>query len=256
MSIERPSRAKLALELRSVPELLAFFLAAPALWSMLPRGKGRPILVLPGFMANDSSTGPLRAFLRALGHRPVGWGLGSNIGPTDRILEGMIDLLDRLDRLDGPVDVIGWSLGGIYAREMARLAPDTVRQAITLGSPFQISDSSESNVGPVFHALAGTHSSHIMMPRIADHAREDIAVPTTSVYSRTDGVVRWKHCLDPQQPLSENIEVRGSHCGLGHNPAALMVIADRLAHVTGEWMPYLPPNAARHLFPEPETLVH
>ncbi len=252
---QRPSRVRMALELRALPELWGFIAAAPALWSMLPRGKGRPVLVLPGFMAGDSSTRPLRILLRALGHNAVGWGLGSNIGPTANILEGMIELLDRLDREDGPVDVIGWSLGGIYGREMARLAPGAVRQVITLGSPFQISDSNESNVGPMFRALARTHSDQIMMPRIADHAREQIAVPTTSVYSRTDGIVRWSHCLDPDQPFSENIEVRGSHCGLGHNPAAVMVIADRLAHVTGQWKPYAPPAAARNLFPDPVDYV-
>lgn len=251
----RPSRIRMALELRSVPEFMGFFMSAPALWSMLPRGKGRPVLVLPGFMAGDSSTKPLRTLLRALGHNAVGWGLGSNIGPTPKILDGMIALLDKLDKDDGPVDLIGWSLGGIYAREMARLAPEAVRQVITLGSPFQISDSSESNVGPMFHALQRAHSDQIIMPRIADHAREQIPVPTTAVYSRSDGIVRWKHCIDPSQPQSENIEVRGSHCGLGHNPAAVMVIADRLAHVTGQWHPYVPPAAARRLFPEPVDYV-
>jgi len=252
---QRPSRLRMALEMRAMPELFGFFASAPALWSMLPRGKGRPVLVLPGFMAGDTSTRPLRMLLRALGHDAVGWGLGTNIGPTTAILDGMIDRLDRLDQQDGPVDIVGWSLGGIYGREMARLAPRAVRQVITLGSPFQISDSSESNVGPMFHALQRAHSNQIMMPRIADHAREQVPVPTTSVYSRTDGVVRWKHCLDPTQPLSENIEVRGSHCGLGHNPSAVMVIADRLAHVTGQWTPYSPPAAARSLFPEPVDYV-
>jgi len=252
---QRPARLRMALELRAMPELLGFFAAAPALWSILPRGKGRPVLVLPGFMAGDTSTRPLRLLLRALGHNAVGWGLGTNIGPTTTILDGMINRLDDLDQQDGPVDIVGWSLGGIYGREMARLAPGAVRQVITLGSPFQISDSSESNVGPMFHALERAHSDKIMMPRIADHAREDIPVPTTSIYSRTDGVVRWKHCLDPAQPLSENIEVRGSHCGLGHNPAAVMVIADRLAHVTGRWQPFAPPTAARNLFPEPVDYV-
>ncbi len=252
---QRPSRLRVALELRAMPELMGFFASAPALWSMLPRGKGRPVLVMPGFMAGDASTRPLRTLLRALGHNAVGWELGSNLGPTNGILEGMIDLLDRLDKEDGPVDIIGWSLGGIYGREMARLAPSAVRQVITLGSPFQISDSSESNVGPMFHALQRAHSDQIMVPRIADHAREAIPVPTTSVYSRSDGIVRWKQCLDPQQPLSENIEVRGSHCGLGHNPAAVMVIADRLAHVTGQWQPYTPPAAAQGLFPEPVHYV-
>jgi len=241
----------MALELRSVPELIGFFASAPALWSMLPRGKGRPVLVLPGFMAGDSSTRPLRTLLRALGHNAVGWGLGSNIGPSTKILDGMIELLDHLNQEDGPVDVIGWSLGGIYGREMARLAPEAVRQVITLGSPFQISDSSESNVGPMFHALTKAHSDQIVMPRMPDHAREQIPVPTTAIYSRTDGIVRWKHCIDPAQPLSENIEVRGSHCGLGHNPAAVMVIADRLAHVTGQWKPFVPRSATRGLFPQP-----
>ncbi len=241
------------LEVRALAELGTFVAIAPVLARVLPRGVGRPVLVLPGFLADDASTKPMRVLLRSLGHDAHGWGLGRNIGPTDEILDGLMHLLDDHSRKDGPIDVVGWSLGGLYAREMARLAPSAVRQVITLGSPFQIVGEQDSNVGAAFNSFKEFHSDRVMTPRIPSWAREPIPVSATSIYTRGDGIVKWDHCLNRDFPHTENVEVRGSHCGLGHNPAAMVVVADRLAQQGSRWCPFEPPAALRGLFPNAEV---
>ena len=241
------------LEVRALAELGTFVAIAPVLSRVLPRGVGRPVLVLPGFLGDDPSTKPLRVLLRSLGHDAVGWGLGRNIGPTDEILDGLVRLLDDLDDKNGPIDLVGWSLGGLYAREMARLAPEMIRQVITLGSPFQIVGEQDSNVSAAFSSFKEFHSDRVTKPRIPSWARDPIPVSATSIYTRGDGIVRWDHCLNRDFPHTENVEVRGSHCGLGHNPAAIVVVADRLAQEGSQWQPFKPPAALRGLFPNAEV---
>ncbi len=233
-------------------ELGTFVAIAPVLARVLPRGVGRPVLVLPGFLGDDPSTKPMRMLLRSLGHDAHGWGLGRNIGPTDEILDGLFDLLEDKAQ-DGPVDLVGWSLGGLYAREMARLAPSAVRQVITLGSPFQIVGRQDSNVSTAFGAFEEFHSDRVMIPRIPSWARDPIPVAATSIYTRGDGIVQWDQCLNRDFPHTENVEVRGSHCGLGHNPAAMVVVADRLAQQGSDWQPFKPPAALQALFPAAEV---
>ena len=252
---QRPHPLLALLEVRAAPELGFFAATAPAMAALLPRANvDRHVLVLPGFMAGDSSTAPLRRLLGTLGYQTHGWGLGRNIGPTAEIVEGLVHLIERLDREKGPIDVIGWSLGGLFAREIARLAPATVRQVITLGSPFQTTGPDESNASAAFTALRSRHSDDIMIPRIPSWAREPMEVPTTSVYTKGDGIVSWHQCLNRDLPETENVEVYGSHCGLGHNPAATFVIADRLAQANDDWTPFRPPRPMRSFFPNADVL--
>ena len=246
------------LEVRALAELGTFVAIAPVLARVLPRGVGRPVLVLPGFLGDDPSTKPMRVLLRSLGHDAVGWGLGRNIGPTDEILDGLMQLLEDLNTEghntnNGQIDVVGWSLGGLYAREMARLAPSAIRQVITLGSPFQIVGEQDSNVSAAFSSFSEFHSDRVAKPRIPSWAREPIPVAATSIYTRGDGIVKWDQCLNRDFPHTENVEVRGSHCGLGHNPAAIIVVADRLAQQGSQWHPFKPPAALRGLFPASEV---
>jgi pimeloyl-ACP methyl ester carboxylesterase len=218
-----------------------------ALGAMLPllrrasRGDGHGVLVFPGFMASDNSTRTLRWYLRDLGYHAHGWRLGVNIGPTDRILDGMSTRIESLHEYhEGPVSLIGWSLGGVYAREMARQYPDAVRQVITLGSPFAIEDRETSNAGPLYNMLATFHSPRVDSLREPELERIPVPVPTTAIYTKGDGIVPWRACVDDPsaRPDVENVRVIGSHCGLGHNPRALAVIADRLAQPAGGWKPY------------------
>ncbi len=247
-NISAPPIWMTALEYRAIPERVQMSGLLPLL-RRLPKGDGHPALVLPGFTAGDQSTEPLRRLLRDLGYRTYGWGLGTNVGPTQRILDGLFARLERAHARTGePVSIIGWSLGGIYARELARARPDLVRQVITLGSPIQMIDNDASSASRVWDMLSKYHAAGFdRSAREAD--RPHLTVPTTSIYSRTDGVVNWKACLIRRTDHSENIRVFGSHCGLGFNSAAIYAISDRLAQSEGEWDPFVAPWYLRGAFP-------
>jgi pimeloyl-ACP methyl ester carboxylesterase len=221
---QRTAAERLRSEWRALPELGAFSMALP--WfSLLPRGDGHPVLVLPGFSTSDRSTVPLRSVLRRLGYRTHGWKLGVNRGPDDATLRGMVERLDELHlRYGQPISLVGWSLGGVYARGMARRQPDRIRQVITLGSPFRSIE--------------------------RDRGWPPPAVPSTAVFSRTDAVVPWAEAMDTPAQQRENVEVESSHFGLGHNPAVILVIADRLAQRRGEWHPFRPPRGLGRLYPD------
>jgi pimeloyl-ACP methyl ester carboxylesterase len=215
-----------------------------------PHGDGPPVLVLPGLLAEDVSTATMRLYLRSLGYEVHGWRLGRNLGPTPAILTGMTGRLEQLHRATGRrVSLVGWSLGGIFARELARSRPGLVRQVITLGSPFGLTDPNDSRANAAYQRLGVLHVSPGSIPQRA-RLRRPIPVPTTAVYSRLDGVVPWRACITTPGALRENVAVYSSHMGMGHNAAVLWVIADRLAQAEGVWQPFHAPSLVRHLFPE------
>jgi hypothetical protein len=241
-----------ALEQRAIWEMGAFFAASPLLRA-IGRGDNHPVLVLPGFTASDRSTVPLRWTLRSQGYWVHGWGLGRNLGPTPRIVDGLGARLEAVHtRHDAKVSLIGWSLGGIYARELARQLPHMVRQVITLGSPFQLKPGDRSAAHPLWDRLSHRYSADFVEGALSsEDAREPITVPCTAVYSRGDGVVKWYACLEREGPHRENIEVRGSHAGLGWNPAVLYAISDRLAQPEGMWKPFKAPPLMSYRYPKP-----
>ena len=229
-----PSAGLMALEARAWLEFASLVPALPILQAA-PSGDGHPVLVLPGWLASDRSTQALRWFLRRRGYHAHGWRLGRNHGPTAEIVSGMAERLTHLRARHGrAVSLVGWSLGGIYARERARRRPDDVRQVITLASPFRDPDATNF----LITRLAGARPSR--PPEVLARLRSPLPVPTTAIYSRTDGIVAWDSCVEPRGPQSESVEVRTSHCGMGHHPAALLVIADRLAQPEGAWRHYEP----------------
>jgi pimeloyl-ACP methyl ester carboxylesterase len=242
-----PSRFLLLLELRAFWELGAFFASIPVL-RMMPRGDGHSVLVLPGLMASDTSTRPLRAFLQDRGYASYGWDLGRNYGPREGIEDGMTAKLKEIaDESGRKVSVIGWSLGGLYARVLANRAPDIVRQVITLGTPFT-GDPRASNAWRLYEMTSGLSVDD---SRWREALKAPITVPVTSIYSRSDGIVTWQCSVERERAQAENIEVEGSHCGLGVNPAALYAIAHRLAQPEGEWQPFRSVALHRMLFPDP-----
>lgn len=239
---------------RAAGDFGLFIAARPLLRRTAPRGDGHPVLVLPGLMADDYSTRPLRRYLRGLGYHVHGWKLGRNVGPTRKAVEGMGARLDDLKARHGrKLSIIGWSLGGIYAREIALRRPDDVRMVITLGSPFNMTDPSESRANRTYQRFARRHIDDGRLRRGVTGVV--LPVPATSIYSKQDGIVAWRSCLDVEGPNAENVAVIGSHTGLGVNPAALWVIADRLAQPEGTWKPFEPPRSARRLFPRPVRSV-
>nr|WHW29330.1 hypothetical protein [uncultured bacterium] len=239
------------LEGRAAFELGAMWAASPMLRAF-GRGDRHPVLVLPGFTGDDRSTGPLRALLRAQGYWAHGWRLGQNLGPTTKIVSGLTARLEELHERHGmPVSLVGWSLGGIYARTLARQNPEMVRQVITLGSPFRMMNGDRSKASGMYDSLGHLHDKDALVFDVPESERAPLQMPATAIYTRTDGVVRWFHCIDEAGPMSENVEVIGSHSGLGFNPAVSWVVLDRLSQPVGSWRPFYPGPLIRHLYPLP-----
>jgi hypothetical protein len=233
---------------RGLADLAALPLAAGWLASAA-RGDGHGVLVLPGLLASDMSTALLRRYVRWLGYDGHGWQLGRNIGPTSTVMSQLPRELSRLAAATGrPVSLIGWSLGGIYARELARDHPALVRQVITLGSPFALTDPRQSRADRAYQRRSSRHASPADLPTRDDLARP-IEVPSTAIYSRQDGIVAWQTCIEPETTLHQNVEVRCGHLGFGVDPATLWVIADRLAARPGQIRPFRPPPLLRVLYP-------
>jgi pimeloyl-ACP methyl ester carboxylesterase len=226
------------------------YLAARPLAPRLPRGDGHSVLVLPGLLADDHSTRVLRATLRRLGYDVHGWGLGRNIGPTALCVNGLRDKLVALtEQHEQPVSVIGWSLGGIFARDLARRSPESVRQVITLGSPFRLSHYGQTRAAKMFDRFSHLHVEHRTLPLESENL--PLEVPATSIYSHYDGIVHWQTCLNTPGERCENIAVMASHLGLGHHPASIWAVADRLAQPEGTWKPFKAPLFLRPAFPKP-----
>ncbi len=240
-----PSLLLYARESVAFVELGAYVAALP-FWNLARRGDGHPVLVMPGLLHSDRSTWPLRRLLRKLGHDVHGWEFGINTGRSRIIEEHLLPRLQKLHADSGrKVSLVGWSMGGLFARDLARRSPDSVRQVVTLGSPFA-GDAKATNAWRLYEALSGERAGD---PALTQLWRDPPPVPTTSVYSRSDGIVAWQCCLNTEDARVENVEVRSTHMGFGHHPAALVVVADRLAQAEGGWRRFQPPPPLRWMFP-------
>ena len=246
--ISAPSRLLQLLELRATWELAAGVAALPWL-RLAPRGDGHPVLVLPGLIASDVSTRLLRDFLTRRGYDVHGWGLGRNFGPRPGVEEAMLAMIDRLHAQSGrKVSLIGQSLGGAYARLLAAQRPDAVRSVITLGSPVTGHPRS-SNAWRVYEFTSGKSS---VDPQRWRQVTQPPQVPTTSIYSRSDGVVAWQSSIESSElPHTENIEVVSSHVGMAVHPLVLFAVSDRLAQPEAAWQPFERRGWRAALFPKP-----
>lgn len=213
--------------------------------SDLPRGDGHTVIVFPGLASDRHATAPLTSFCTNLGYEAYDWGRGFNTGPRGEPSAWLDELAEHVGALaadqHADLSLVGWSLGGIYAREVAKRLDTRVRQVITIGTPFA-GGSGDTHAGLVYRLLSG------QKPDLDEAMRHQLMsapnVPTTSIYSRTDGVVAWQACVQPgRRRDTENIEVQGSHCGLGWNAEVLEVVADRLKQARGKWRPYAPSKA-------------
>lgn len=232
-TIQRPSLSLLLSEpFRAVTELAGYRFAKP---DATKPGDGHPVIIFPGLGADGKSVRTLRAHCVALGYDAFDWGQGFNSGPKGDFDDWLHALKPRIvDLLSGhtqPATFIGWSLGGFYARELAKLMAPGVREVITLGTPFN-AEADYTNVGWLFRLLNG--SSLEYDPELSQRLRTPPPIRTTSIYSRSDGVVSWETCCHHERSdLVNDIEIRGSHLGMSWNRAVLAVIADRLAHQSG-----------------------
>jgi pimeloyl-ACP methyl ester carboxylesterase len=191
----------------------------------LPRGHGQTVLLIPGFLGGDWAMGRLRGFLTRLGYRVEMAGIAFNTGPTARRIAGLEARLTDLAERDGPIFVIGQSLGGVFARHLARRYPEAVRGVVTLCTPIQF-----PVVTPLYLFAALLAPLHDPVWRAArDQIAAPLTVPLTAIYSRTDGIVDWRQCLQPDGAAHEDIRVDGIHTAIGSNPAAQRAVAEALA---------------------------
>ncbi len=180
---------------------------------------------------------PMRGLLDSLGYEAHGWGMGRNMRIDNAREAAMHDLVRRIsDDAGRKVSIVGWSLGGVFAREIAKAMPERVRLVISLGSPIS-NDRNHSNARRLFEYLNGKNPEPIREGRFHDLG-EAPPVPTTSILTKSDGVVAWRGSVQKPSPMTENIEIHASHIGLGVNPLAMVAIADRLSQAEGQWKPF------------------
>lgn len=215
-------------EMASGVEFAAGVSALPWLRRVSKRGRGEAVLVLPGFMADDRSTTLLRSFLRSIGYRALPWERGTNDGRMLDHLPGLIERVDELCSVDGqPVRLIGWSRGGILAREIARDQPASVDRVITLATPVK-GGVDATSIGALVEREVGM-DREAMREQMRARNQIPIETPITALYTKRDGVVAWQACIDEMNPNVTHHEIVATHTGIGFNPRALRIVADALA---------------------------
>lgn len=191
-------------------------------------------------MAGDLSTAVLRRYLSYQGYRALPWGLGTNTGAPELVTRLLRHFYRAAQKEERPITLVGQSLGGVFARELARRFPHKVRQVITLGSPFGATDSASTNrlVVRLFELVSGGTPDSLRARVNSSTSEPPPGVPCSSIYSKSDGVVHWEACLEKASPLTENIEIVGSHTGMAMHPVVYHVILDRLAQQPDGWKPF------------------
>lgn len=217
----RPDGPSPALVLNEALVALDAARLVPRALSVVRRRRGvtpRDVMVVPGWLAADRSTTLLRAVLARDGHRVRGWERGANRGDIDANITATTAVVGRRAEAVGhPIDLIGWSLGGVVAREVAQRVPSAVRRIVTMGTPL--------------HGPAGTLFEPFFEP--PGQRRTPPPVPTTVIWSKRDGVVAWRAQLDHDNPWADHVEVTSRHLGMGLDPAVLRVVRDRVAASVG-----------------------
>ncbi|MCB1644045.1 MAG: alpha/beta fold hydrolase [Pseudomonadales bacterium] len=226
---------------RTLVEISTLAATLPLL-SALPRGDGHTVMLLPGFLAGDESTAVLRRYLRHMGYTALPWTLGRNTGKIELLRDLLPKRFEDLCRAGhGKITLIGQSLGGVYAREIARTYPDHIRQVITLGSPFAVKHAGATNpvVQRLFEQQTGMTVEQMRSAIDELDPHKTPPVPLTAIYSKGDGIVHWQVCMEAEEDhQTQNIEVLGSHCGMAFNPLIYHIIADRLSQQDKHWQKY------------------
>lgn len=239
-SIRKPSYAWTMLEpMRFMGETAALMLTYPFL-ATAPRGDGHPVMILPGFATSDHMTVLLRQFLGLLGYQVFPWDLGWNLDQhtTGENGEHVAQRIEEIaDSTGMDVSLVGWSLGGVIAREAARRKHHGLRQVITLGSPFA-GNPRATSLATLYAVITGNDLEAEKTHRRYEWGHEPLPVPSSAIYSKSDGITAWQNCVSDTDTQTENIEVHSSHFGFVTNPAVFHAVADRLAMPQGEWRPF------------------
>lgn len=237
---------------RGMTEWGALALAWPDLKKETPDGDGHPVLILPGFMTTDSYTAPLRNCIAEKGYKAYTWDGGINTGLSEASAAHLREHLEKIFAENGgrKVTLVGHSLGGIYARELAREYPDMVRAVITLGTPFGAGVKTDAASEPLrrLYRLFNAGNIDLENPALAERGLTPPPVPATSIYSKSDGIVEWEATINPAEPGAENIEVSSSHLGMIVHPPAVAAVLDRLAQPEGKWTPFDKKAYEKHAF--------
>jgi len=250
LDVEKSRRPLLTNLVTEIPRTFLEMGALSMSWPMLcnlRRGDGHTVMLLPGFLASDQSTKLMRRYLQCMGYSSVGWDLGRNTGHFDLMASRLPEtFLDIVEQAGEKISLIGQSLGGVFARELARLYPDRVRQVISLGSPIRMdkSDAVASIVARMFEQSTGMTPEEMRDALEFFDENESPPVPMTAIYSKGDGIVHWEGCMEKfEDKMTQNIRVFGSHCGMAFNPSIYHIIADRLAQPENGWEKYQRPAA-------------
>jgi pimeloyl-ACP methyl ester carboxylesterase len=251
----KPTALNAVFELRALIEALALV----PYWRLAKKnqtGDGQPVMVLPGFMTSDSATFVMRNFLRMKGFEPLPWEHGRNPGLQHEIFEALLLQIDQHYAQYGQkISLVGWSLGGLYARAIAHKRADKIKQVITLGSPFGVSsniNASDVDVSENVVKLYEKLNPNLDTDPLVNGEpfwQEIPPVPTTSIYSKSDGVTSWQYCVDSiETSFNENIGIFASHLGLTHNAQVFHLVANRLEQDEKNWKPYVVKDEAKRWF--------
>lgn len=221
--IEVPKTYQIALEILSVVDVAKLLFQIPR-FSHHPKGTNRPLLVLPGYATDDSIAYPLRKYLNFISHRAEGWNMGVNDGNVPRMMSEFEKRLKEFYAIHKEkVNLVGWSLGGYVAREVARDNPDLVHKVVSIGSPLF--------GGPKYTSIAKVYAErqNIDLEELENEIDERYKVPLTmpllSIYSKKDNIVSWQSCIDTFSPNATNIEMDATHLGLILNPDVYETVA-------------------------------
>lgn len=239
-SIVRPALLWSVLEpLRMAAEASSLMLSMPLL-GLAPKGDGHPVMVLPGFATSDSMTMLLRQYLTFMGYNVFPWELGWNLDQHsagengEHVAQRIEEIADSTGQ---NVSLVGWSLGGVIAREAARRKHQGLRQIITLGSPFA-GNPKATSLTTLYELLTGNKTASEDTRRRYEHGHHPLRVPSSAIFSKSDGITAWQNCVSETDNITENIEVHSSHFGFVANPGVFYAVADRLALPEGTWRPF------------------
>jgi len=241
-NMSKPSLFWLSTEIGRAATEYGFSIPFRTFFNKSAVGDGHPVLVLPGFMASDKSTAALRRFIEKKGYNAIAWELGRNRGEVEILDLLFLKLEEIYEETGQKISIVGWSLGGVLARQLAKGKPHLVRQVITLGSPFR-DIAAPNNASWIYNLISGGKRVVDLDPELLNDLPKPAPVPTTAIYSKEDGVVAWEVCIeDKETHIHQNIQVRGSHIGLGFNTAVLKIIENRLQLNADNWTPFKPNN--------------